>query len=73
MTETIQRCPSSATRAPRDGFDSAELLAFLTGRVARFKLPRSIDLMDTLPRDPNGKLYKRKLREPFWAGRERAI
>jgi long-chain acyl-CoA synthetase len=50
-----------------------ELLAFLAGRVARFKLPRTIDYAARLPRDPNGKLYKRRLRDPYWAGRERAI
>ncbi len=50
-----------------------ELLAFLDGRVARFKLPRTIDYVTQLPRDPNGKLYKRRLRDPHWAGRERAI
>jgi long-chain acyl-CoA synthetase len=50
-----------------------ELLAFLDGRVARFKLPRSIDYVAELPRDPNGKLYKRRLRDPYWAGRDRAI
>jgi long-chain acyl-CoA synthetase len=50
-----------------------ELLAFLDGRVARFKLPRTIDYVTQLPRDPNGKLYKRRLRDPYWAGRERAI
>jgi len=50
-----------------------ELLAFLAGRVARFKLPRTIDYVTQLPRDPNGKLYKRRLRDPHWAGRERAI
>jgi long-chain acyl-CoA synthetase len=50
-----------------------ELLAFLASRVAKFKLPRSIDYVDELPRDPNGKLYKRKLRDPYWAGRDRAI
>jgi long-chain acyl-CoA synthetase len=50
-----------------------ELLSFAKGRLARFKLPRSIEYRDELPRDPNGKLYKRKLREPYWAGRERAI
>jgi long-chain acyl-CoA synthetase len=50
-----------------------ELLAFLGGRVARFKLPRTIDYVAALPRDPNGKLYKRKLRDPYWAGSERAI
>jgi long-chain acyl-CoA synthetase len=50
-----------------------ELLAYLTGRVARFKLPRTIDYADELPRDPNGKLYKRRLRDPYWADHDRAI
>ncbi len=52
---------------------TGELLAFLGGRVARFKLPRTIDYVAELPRDPNGKLYKRRLRDPYWAGRERVI
>jgi long-chain acyl-CoA synthetase len=51
----------------------AELLEFLQGRVARYKLPKSIDFMDALPRDPNGKLYKRRLRDPYWVGLQRAI
>jgi long-chain acyl-CoA synthetase len=50
-----------------------ELLAFCHERLARFKCPRSIDFVDELPRDPNGKLYKRQLRDPYWVGRERAI
>jgi long-chain acyl-CoA synthetase len=52
---------------------TAELLAFLGGQVAKFKLPKSIDYVSELPRDPNGKLYKRRLRDPYWAGRDRAI
>ncbi|MQA83923.1 MAG: AMP-binding protein [Streptosporangiales bacterium] len=50
-----------------------ELLKFARGRLAKFKLPASIDYLDELPRDPNGKLYKRRLRGPYWAGHERAI
>jgi long-chain acyl-CoA synthetase len=50
-----------------------ELLAFLGERIAGFKLPRSVDYVAELPRDPNGKLYKRRLRDPYWAGRDRAI
>ena len=50
-----------------------EILDFCRDRLARFKMPRSIDFMDELPRDPNGKLYKRRLRDPYWEGRERAI
>jgi long-chain acyl-CoA synthetase len=51
----------------------ADILAFLSGRLARYKLPKSIDFMEALPRDPNGKLYKRRLRDPYWAGQQRAI
>lgn len=50
-----------------------DILAYLSERVAKFKLPRSIDFVAELPRDPNGKLYKRKLRDPYWAGRSTAI
>jgi long-chain acyl-CoA synthetase len=58
--------------APGPGL-TAELLAFLGGRIAKFKLPRTIDYVAELPRDPNGKLYKRRLRDPYWADRERGI
>ena len=51
----------------------AGLLAHCEGRLARYKLPRSLDFVDVMPRDPNGKLYKRTLRDPYWVGRERAI
>jgi long-chain acyl-CoA synthetase len=50
-----------------------ELLAHCKERLAGFKCPKSIDFTTALPRDPNGKLYKRKLRDPYWEGRERAI
>ena len=50
-----------------------DILAFCAGKLARFKTPRSLDFIDEMPRDPNGKLYKRKLRDPYWAERERAI
>jgi long-chain acyl-CoA synthetase len=52
---------------------TAELLDFLAGRIAKFKLPRSVDYVAELPRDPNGKLYKRRLRDPYWAERDQAI
>ena len=50
-----------------------EILAFCADKLARFKTPRSIDFIVEMPRDPHGKLYKRKLREPYWVGRERVI
>ena len=50
-----------------------EILAFAASRLAKFKLPRSVDYVSEMPRDPNGKLYKRKLRDPYWEGQDRAI
>ena len=58
--------------APDDDL-AGELLEHCRSRLARFKLPRTIDFVEEMPRDPNGKLYKRKLRDPYWEGRERAI
>jgi len=51
----------------------AEILSFCSDKLARFKTPKSIDFTDEMPRDPSGKLYKRKLRDPYWEGRTRAI
>jgi long-chain acyl-CoA synthetase len=50
-----------------------ELIAFAAERLAKFKMPKTIDYIDEMPRDPNGKLYKRRLRDPYWEGKERAI
>ncbi len=50
-----------------------EILAFSADRLAKFKRPKTIDFMAELPRDPNGKLYKRKLRDPYWEGRDARI
>ncbi|GAA4518242.1 acyl-CoA synthetase [Nonomuraea ferruginea] len=52
---------------------AAEILASLEGRLARMKWPRTVDFIDEMPREPNGKLLKRKLRAPYWEGRDRAI
>jgi long-chain acyl-CoA synthetase len=51
----------------------AEILTWCKDRLAKYKTPKSIDFTNEMPRDPNGKLYKRKLRDPYWEGRERAI
>jgi long-chain acyl-CoA synthetase len=50
-----------------------ELIDHCADQLAKFKCPRSIDFHAALPRDPNGKLYKRKLRDPYWEGRKRRI
>ncbi|MBV8350461.1 MAG: AMP-binding protein, partial [Mycolicibacterium sp.] len=46
----------------------AELLVLCRSQLATYKCPRTVDFTDVVPRDPNGKLYKRLLRERYWAG-----
>jgi long-chain acyl-CoA synthetase len=50
-----------------------ELIAFCQKHLAKLKCPRSIDFMDALPRLPTGKLYKKPLREKYWAGHKSRI
>ena len=50
-----------------------EIRAFAAERLAKYKLPKLVEYLDELPRDDNGKLYKRKLRDAEWAGRAKAI
>ncbi len=62
----------------RDGWEPTEatteaLMAFARDQMAKQKCPRSVDFTTEMPRDPNGKLYKRRLRDPYWEGQERAI
>ena len=52
---------------------TADILQFCAERLARMKWPKSIDYLAELPRDPNGKLYKRRLRAPYWENRTRQI
>lgn len=51
----------------------SELVEFCRGRIAHYKCPSSIEFVDRLPRDPNGKIRKRLLRDRFWADAERSI
>jgi long-chain acyl-CoA synthetase len=52
---------------------AAAILAHCETQLARYKCPRSVDFVAELPRDPNGKLYKRRLRDPYWEGRTRQV
>jgi long-chain acyl-CoA synthetase len=47
----------------------AELIAYCRAHLAGYKCPRTVEFEQALPRDPNGKLYKRRIRERYWQGR----
>ena len=60
-------------RAPDSDVTEAEIIAYAKERLATFKCPTTIEWLDVLPRNPSGKVLKKDLREPFWAGRERRV
>ena len=51
----------------------AEVKSYLRGQMASYKVPKRVEFHAELPREDSGKIFKRKLREPFWEGLERRI
>jgi long-chain acyl-CoA synthetase len=50
-----------------------DLIEHCRSHLARYKCPTSIEWLDTLPRNPSGKVLKKDLRAPFWVGRQRHV
>jgi long-chain acyl-CoA synthetase len=54
--------------------DAASIIAYARERIAHYKAPRSVEFLDRpIPRNASGKILRRELREPYWAGRERRV
>jgi acyl-CoA synthetase (AMP-forming)/AMP-acid ligase II len=53
--------------------EGSEIMDFCRGRLADFKRPRSVDFVPQLPKNGNGKLSRKDVREPYWRGRERRV
>jgi len=60
---------------PMEGwhYNADEVLAYLEGKLARFKHPRIIDFHRALPREDSGKIFKPRLRAPYWEAAGRKI
>jgi acyl-CoA synthetase (AMP-forming)/AMP-acid ligase II len=58
----------------RPGTEATEeqLIAWCREQLAGYKCPKSVDVLDALPRNPTGKILKRDLRKPYWEGRGRS-
>jgi long-chain acyl-CoA synthetase len=59
----------------RQGHDvpAQELTRFLSSQLARFKVPAKYHVIDVVPRNPSGKILRRKLREQLWADSDRKV
>ncbi len=73
MGEAVKAVVQPADSAvPGDELE-AELIAYCRCELATYKCPCSVEFIDELPRDPNGKLYKRLLRDRYWEGHESRV
>jgi acyl-CoA synthetase (AMP-forming)/AMP-acid ligase II len=60
-------------KKPEADVTPAELINWARERIAGYKLPKSVDFIDALPRNPTGKILKRELRKAYWGERERQV
>jgi long-chain acyl-CoA synthetase len=58
---------------PGQSLSEADVRGYLRGRMAGYKVPKRVDFQSILPREDSGKIFKRKLREPYWEGKEKRI
>jgi acyl-CoA synthetase (AMP-forming)/AMP-acid ligase II len=58
---------------PGEQPDADAIIAHCRGKIAGYKVPKSVDFVDALPRNPSGKVLRRELRAPYWEGRERLV
>jgi len=50
-----------------------EVISFVRTKIAGYKCPKTIDHIESLPRNPSGKILRKDLRAPFWEGKDRNI
>ncbi|MGE0045308.1 MAG: AMP-binding protein, partial [Hyphomonadaceae bacterium] len=53
--------------------DAESIIAYARERVANYKVPKSVDFIETIPRNASGKILRRELRVPYWEGRQRMV
>jgi fatty-acyl-CoA synthase/long-chain acyl-CoA synthetase len=64
---------ATVVRAAGSALTGEEITAFAREALASYKVPRSVDFTDELPRTGSGKVLKRQLRAPYWAGRSTQV
>ncbi|HLX16160.1 MAG TPA: fatty acid--CoA ligase, partial [Bradyrhizobium sp.] len=52
---------------------ASDIINFARTRIAGFKTPKTVDFIDALPRNASGKILRRHLRDPYWAGKDRQV
>lgn len=68
--EAVKAC---VVLKPGTHLSEGEIIESMRDKIAGYKVPKSVDFLEMLPRNPSGKILKRELRAPYWEGRERQV
>ena len=68
--ESVKAC---IVAKPGQEVDAASIIEWTKERLAGFKVPKTIDVIDVMPRNASGKILRKDLRAPYWEGRERQV
>jgi len=68
--EEVKAC---CVAKPGMEIEAGDVIAYARERIAAFKAPKSIDIIDEMPRNASGKILRRQLRDPYWEGRDRQV
>ncbi|WP_304305563.1 long-chain-fatty-acid--CoA ligase [Pseudacidovorax intermedius] len=68
--ESVKAC---VVLRPGATADARIIIDFMRENLAHYKCPKTVDIVEALPRNPSGKVLKRVLREPYWKGQTRAV
>jgi acyl-CoA synthetase (AMP-forming)/AMP-acid ligase II len=68
--EAVKAC---VVAKPGASLTADDVIAFCKTRIAAYKCPKTVDIVAALPRNPSGKVLRRELREPYWAGKQRRV
>lgn len=58
---------------PGESISAEDVIAWSRERIAAYKCPKSVDIIDALPRNPSGKILRKDLRAPYWDNQTRAV
>ncbi len=68
--EAVKAC---VVLKPGSSPEAKQIIDFMRERIAHYKCPKSVDFLESIPRNPTGKILKRVLREPYWKGKARRV
>jgi acyl-coenzyme A synthetase/AMP-(fatty) acid ligase len=73
LADMVRAQKAVVVMKPGKSADASDIINFTGARIAGYKTPKTVDFIQALPRNPSGKILRRNLRDPYWAGKDRPV